>query len=61
MEQARVLQPEGNAEAQAAVMQHFRELWLRRESAPEEEGFARVFPALADLRERYRRLYGAGG
>ena len=58
--EARALQPD-NPEGEAFVRRHFRERWLRRETVPEEDGFVVVFPALGELRERYRGLYGAGG
>jgi hypothetical protein len=34
---------------------------MRRETVPEEEGFIAVFPSLGEIRERYRRLFGAAG
>lgn len=58
--EARALQPD-NPEGEAFVRRHFRERWLRREVVPEEDGFVDLFPALGELRERYRGLYGAGG
>jgi tetratricopeptide (TPR) repeat protein len=56
--EARALQSE-NPEGEAFVRRHFRDRWLRRESAPEDEGFVAVFPALGEIRERYRKLFGA--
>jgi tetratricopeptide (TPR) repeat protein len=58
--EARALQPD-NVEGEAAVTRTFRDRWQRRETLPEEEGFVAVFPALGEMRERYRRLFGAPG
>ena len=56
MEQAARLQP-GNLEAEAFVRRHFRDRCLRQEPVPEEAGFVKIFPALAELRERYCRVF----
>ena len=56
--EARALQPD-NPEGEAFVRRHFRDRWLRRETAPEDQDFIAVFPFLGELRERYRKLYGA--
>jgi tetratricopeptide (TPR) repeat protein len=56
--EARALQPE-NPEGEAFVRRHFRDRWLRRESAPEDEGFVAVFPVLGEIREHYRKLFSA--
>jgi tetratricopeptide (TPR) repeat protein len=58
--EARALQPE-NPEGEAFVRRYFRERWMRRETVPEEDGFIEVFPALGEVRERFRKLFGAGG
>lgn len=55
---ARRLQAD-NLEGEARVRRHFRERWMRREAFPEDDGYAALFPALAEMRERYRRLFGA--
>lgn len=52
------LQP-ANPEGEASVRRFFRERWLRREAVPEEDGFVEVFPALGEVRQRYRKLYDA--
>jgi hypothetical protein len=41
------------------VRRHFRDRWLRRESALEDDGFVAIFPMLGEVRERYRKLFGA--
>jgi tetratricopeptide (TPR) repeat protein len=46
-----------NLEAEAFVRRHFRDRYLRQEPIPEEEGFIRIFPALAELKERYLRVF----
>jgi hypothetical protein len=56
--EARALQAE-NPEGEAFVRRHFRDRWLRRESTPEDEGFVSLFPILGEVRERYRKLFGA--
>ena len=56
--EARALQPE-NLEGEAFVRRHFRERWMRRETVPGEDGFIEVFPDLGEVRERFRRLFGA--
>jgi peroxiredoxin len=58
--EARALQP-GNPEGEAFVRRHFRERWMRRETVPDEDGFIEVFPELGEVRERFRKLYGASG
>ncbi len=55
-EQAARLQPE-NPEATAFVRRYFRESCRRQESFEEEAGFARIFPALAEIKERYCRVF----
>jgi peroxiredoxin len=60
LKEARALQPE-NPEGEAVVRRHFRERWMRRETVPEEDGFIEVFPDLGEMRERFRKLYGAAG
>jgi len=56
--EARALQAE-NPEGEAFVRRHFRDRWLRRETTPEDEGFVAIFPYLGEIRERYRKLFGA--
>jgi tetratricopeptide (TPR) repeat protein len=56
--EARALQAE-NPEGEAFVRRYFRDRWLRRESTPEDEAFVSMFPLLGDIRERYRKLFGA--
>ncbi len=58
--QARALRPE-HPEGEAFVKRHLRARWQRRESVPGEDGFVALFPALGELRERYRRLFNASG
>lgn len=58
--EARALQPE-NLEGEAFVRRHFRERWMRRETVAEEGGFIEVFPELGEMRERFRKLFGASG
>jgi peroxiredoxin/Flp pilus assembly protein TadD len=55
---ARALQVD-NPEGEAFVRRHFRDRWMRREQVAEEEGFIALFPALGEMRERYRKLFGA--
>ncbi len=50
-----------NPEGEGFVRRHFRGRWLRRESVPEEDGFVAVFPDLGEIRESYRKLFGATG
>jgi Tfp pilus assembly protein PilF len=56
LERAARLQPE-NPEAAAIVRRHFRDACRRQEPFAEEEGFVKVFPALAELKERYCRVF----
>jgi len=56
LEQASRAQPE-NPEAEAFVRRHFRDRCLRQDPMPEEEGFTRLFPSLAEIKERYCRLF----
>jgi len=56
LEQASRLQPE-NPEAEAFVRRHFRDRFLRQEAIPEEAQFVKIFPALAEIRERYYRVF----
>lgn len=56
LEQASRLQP-GNFEAEAFVRRHFRDRYLRREPLPEEAGYVKIFPSLAELKERYDRVF----
>jgi len=56
MEQAARLQPE-NPEAAAFVWKHFRDSCQRQESFAEEAGFVKIFPALAETKERYCRVF----
>lgn len=58
--QARALQRD-NPEGEAFVLRHFRGRWMRRENVPGEDGFVALFPALGEMRESYRRLFGAPG
>jgi len=60
LREARVLQPE-NPEGEAFLRRYFRERWLRRETIPDEDGFVGLFPDLGEMRERFRRLFGAAG
>jgi peroxiredoxin/Tfp pilus assembly protein PilF len=57
---ARALQA-ANIEGESSVRRHFRDRWMRRETVPEEEGFIAAFPSLGEVRERYRKLFGAAG
>jgi tetratricopeptide (TPR) repeat protein len=57
---ARALQA-ANPEGESFVRRHFRDRWMRRETVPEEEGFIATFPDLAEIRNRYRKLFGAAG
>lgn len=56
LEQAVRLQPE-NPEGKAFVRRHFRDSCQRQEPFAEEAGFAKLFPALAEVRERYCRVF----
>jgi len=56
LEQASRVQP-GNFEAEAFVKRHFRDRYLRQDPVPEEAGFVKIFPALAELKERYYRVF----
>jgi tetratricopeptide (TPR) repeat protein len=56
LEAASGAQPE-NPEAEAFVRRHFRDRCLRQDPMPEEAGFMRLFPALAEIKERYCRLF----
>ncbi|MHB8835557.1 MAG: redoxin domain-containing protein [Candidatus Methylomirabilia bacterium] len=56
MEQAARLQPE-NPEAAAFVRRYFRDSCQRQESFGEEAGFVKIFPALAEIRARYCRVF----
>ncbi len=56
LEHASRLQPE-NLEAEAFVRRYFRDRCLRQEPLPEEARFVRIFPALAELKERYCRVF----
>jgi hypothetical protein len=56
MEQASGMQRE-NPEAEAFVRRHFRDRCLRQEPFPEEAGFVKIFPVLADVKDRYCRLF----
>jgi len=56
LEQAARLQPE-NLEATAFVRRHFRDSCQRQESFEEEAGFVKIFPALAEVKERYCRVF----
>jgi tetratricopeptide (TPR) repeat protein len=60
LREARALQPE-NPEGEAFLRRHFRERWLRRETVPDEDGFVGLFPDLGEMRERFRKLFGAAG
>lgn len=52
----RALLPE-HPEGEAYVRRHFRDRWMRRETAPEDDAFVAAFPALGDVRERFRNPY----
>jgi len=56
LERAARLQPQ-NPEAAAFVRRHFRDSCLRQEAFEEEAGFVRLFPELAEVRERYCKVY----
>jgi hypothetical protein len=56
MEQASRLQP-GNLEAEAFLRRFVRDRCLRQEPLPEEAGFVKIFPALAEVKERSCRLF----
>jgi hypothetical protein len=56
MEQAARLQPE-NPEAEAYVRRRFRDSCQRQELFEEEPGFVKIFPALAEVKERYCRIF----
>lgn len=55
---ALALQP-SNPEGEAFVRKHFRDRWMRRETATEDDAYAAAFPALAEVRERFRNLFDA--
>ena len=55
---ALVLQP-SNTEGEAYVRKHFRDRWMRRETTPEDDAFVAAFPALGEMRERFRNLFEA--
>jgi tetratricopeptide (TPR) repeat protein len=57
---ARALQLD-NLEGEGYVRRHYRDRWMKRETVPEEDGFIAVFPPLGELRDRYRKLFGAAG
>jgi tetratricopeptide (TPR) repeat protein len=59
MKRAYALQPQ-NAEAEAWLRRHLTGIWLRGESAPLEDDLVALFPSLAELRDRYRRMFNAG-
>lgn len=50
------LQPE-NLEAAAIVLRHYRDSCLRQEAFEEEAGYLKIFPALAEIKERYCRVF----
>ena len=50
-----------NPEGESFVRRHFRDRWMRRETVPEEEGFVAAFSSLGEVRDRYRKLFGAAG
>ena len=56
LEQAARLQPQ-NPEAAAFVRRHFRDSCQRQEPFEEEAGFVKIFPELAETRDRYCRLF----
>lgn len=56
MEQAHRLLPE-SPEAEAFVRRRFRDHCLRQDPMPEEAGFVKIFPALAEIKERYCRVF----
>ena len=56
MEQASSLQPE-NLEAEAFVRRLFRDRCLRQDPLPEEAGFVKIFPALAQIKDRYCQVF----
>ena len=56
LEQAALLQPE-NLEAEAFVRRRFRDHCLRQAPIPEEAGFMKIFPALAEIKARYCRAF----
>jgi thioredoxin-like negative regulator of GroEL len=55
---ARAIQA-ANLEGETFVRRYFRDRWMRRETSPEDDAFVAVFPALGEMRERFRNLYGA--
>jgi hypothetical protein len=62
MVKASALPPE-SPEAEAYLRSYLKTTWIRRETPPHEEELVSLFPSLAELRDRYRRMYraGAGG
>jgi peroxiredoxin len=60
MVKASSLLPE-SPEAEAYLRAYLKNAWLRGESPPQEEGLVALFPSLSELRERYRKMYRAGG
>jgi tetratricopeptide (TPR) repeat protein len=62
MVKASSLPPE-SPEAEAYLRSYLKTAWIRREAPPHEEELVSLFPSLAELRDRYRKMYraGAGG
>ena len=56
LEQAALSQPE-NLDAEVFVRRRFRDHCLRQDPIPEEAGFVKIFPALAEIKERYCRVF----
>ena len=56
LEQAARLQPE-NPEATAFVRRYFRDSCQHQESFEEEAGYVKLFPALAEVKERFCRIF----
>jgi len=60
MREASSLQP-GNLEAESFLRRRFVEIWRQGGTPQEEEGFVALFPALEDLRGRYRKMFRSSG
>jgi len=48
-------------EAEAYLRAYLKNAWIRGEAPPQEEKLVTLFPSLSELRERYRKMYRAGG
>jgi peroxiredoxin/Flp pilus assembly protein TadD len=59
MKQASSLQPQ-NFEAKASLRKFLTSAWRRGDSVPLEDELIALFPSLAELRDRYRKMFSAG-